>query len=249
MLDTGSLYDACHDLFSEYPQAVTTVNSDGTVRAMVVVVQDGDHCGFFALSQEQGRDESSYSLWAWPAGDITVITAEGTPAMPGMAAEVVTRGVPIPRDGSLFGWTFGGVVTAMIVVYSEYTDEHPEPGWAVMPLAGVSEDRWPPFAGQPLFGHWSWDQYRAGRIIALDRPIAETPNTVYWVDTKAMFGSDSCAVTGDITTPEGDTLRRGCYVYYEVLRAGKPVPSPEALLTCRGKIDLAPRLSGRSAQD
>jgi len=245
MVRTGSLHDACHELFSDYPQAVTTLDSDGTVRAMVILVQDGDHSGFFALTQEHGEDESSYSLWAWPAGDIIVISAEGATAEPDVVAEVVTRGIPIPRDGSLFGWASGGAVTALIVVYSEYTQEHPVPGWAVMPLAGVPEDQWPPFAGQPLSGHWSWEQYRAGLFIALDGLIAQTPDTVFWVDTKATLGSNICAVTADIKTPEGDTLRRGRYVYYEVLRAGKQVPSLETLLAREGKIDLAPRFSGR----
>lgn len=241
----SSPYDACCELFRDYPQAIMQVNPGGTVRAMVVLVQDGDRSRFFALSQDQGGEKSSYSLWAWPAGEIVVIPAEGTVATPSITTEVVTRGIPIPRDGSLFGWTFGGVVTALIVVYSEYTREHPEPGWAVMPLAGVPEDQWPPFVGQSFCRNWSWEQHRAGRIIALDRLIAETPDTVFWVDTKAVLGSDSCAVAGDIRSPEGDTLRRGRYLYYEILRAGKTIPSLETFLACQNRIDLSLRFSGQ----
>jgi len=36
-------------------------------------------------------------------------------------------------------------------------------------------------------------------------------------------------------------LQRGRYVYYQALRAGKPVPSLRVLLAATGKIDLAPR--------
>jgi hypothetical protein len=210
---------------------------------MVVAVQGGAHSGFFALLQDEGGDESSYLLWAWPAGDIIVVTAEDAVDVPAIATEVLTHGLPIPRDGSVFGWTFEGAITALIVVYSEYTHEHPVPGWAVMPLVGVPEEQWPPFAGQPLFGHWSWEEYRTGRIVDLDGLIAETPDTVFWADTREMLGSACCAVAADIRTPEGVALRRGRYVYYEALRAAKPVPSLEALLTCEGKIDLAPRFS------
>lgn len=247
MVRTGSLYDACQELFSDYPQAITVVNPGKTVRAMVMLVRGGAYSGFFALVQDRSGGESSYLLWAWPAGDIFVITAEDRAGVPDVAAEVIMRGLPIPRDGSVFGWTFEGVVTALIVVYSEYTHEHPVPGWAVMPLAGAPEEQWPPFTGKALFGDWSWEQYRTGRLLALDELIAETPETVFWADTRETLGSACCAVAADIRTPEGVTLRRGCYVYYEALRTAKPIPSLETLLSCEGKTDLAPRFSDRAA--
>jgi hypothetical protein len=89
-----------------------------------------------------------------------------------MTLNVVTCGVPMPRHGSLLGW--------------------------------------------------SW----------LDDLIAGTPGTVCWINTKAVLGSDCCAVARDITSPEGHTLRRGRYVYYEALRK---------LLAAADRADLASR--------
>jgi hypothetical protein len=241
MVHTNSLYEACHELFTGYPQAARTVNENGTVLSMVVMVQDGDHAGFYVLSQDQGNGEPSYCLWPWPAGDIVDITAESNMAVPDMAVDAVTRGVPIPRDGSLFGWAYGRVITALIVIYAESAPASSEPGWAVMPLAGTAEAQWPPFTGERLFGHWSWELCRAGRIISLDGFIAETPATIWWVDTTAVLGSNCCAIARDVTTSAGHTLRRGCYVYYQALRASKPIPCLEVLLRDPGKIDLASR--------
>jgi hypothetical protein len=154
----------------------------------------------------------------------------------------VTCGVPIPQDGSLFGWASGDVISALIVIYAEYSDEYPEPGWAVMPLTSASEEHWPPFTGERLFGNWSWEEYKSGNTISLDRAIAETPEAVYWVDTKDMLGSDCCAVARDISPRKGVLLRRGRYVYYEaLLQAGEHVPSLTELLTSPGALDLTPR--------
>ena len=240
MVHTNSLFQACREMFDSYPQAARTVNESGTVLSMVVMLQGGDHAGFYVLSQDGGKDRPTYLLWSWPAGDIVDIPAESTAAVPNMAVDAVARGVPIPRDGSLFGWVHEGVIAALIVIYAESAPSSSDPGWAVMPLAGTPETQWPPFTGEPLFGRWSWEQCRAGRIISLDGLIAETPDTVWWVDTKAVLDSNCCAIARDITTLEGHTLRRGCYVYYQALQAGKPIPLLNELLGAPDKIDLAP---------
>jgi hypothetical protein len=242
MLRTSSPYEACRALFARYPEAVGAVERNGTICSMVLMLPDGDDAGFFVLSHQRGESRSSYSLWSWPAGDVVDIDAdEGSTTMSGQVVNAVTRGVPIPRDGSLLGWTRGGEVTALIVIYARYTPAHPEPGWAVMPRAGTPEALWPSFTGGPLLGHWSWEQYQAGRIVSLERLIAAVPDTVIWVDTTAILGSNCCVVSHDITDPSGYTLRRGRYVDYEVLRAGKAVPTLKELLAGQDKIDLASR--------
>lgn len=95
-----------------------------------------------------------------------------------------------------------------------------------------------------LFGDWFWEHYRAGNLVCLGGLIAETPDTVFWVDTRAILGSGCCAVARDITSPDGYTLRRGRYVYHQALRADKPMPSLGELLADTEKIDLAPRFQG-----
>jgi hypothetical protein len=72
------------------------------------------------------------------------------------------------------------------------------------------------------------------------RLIAGTPATVFWANTKATLGTDSCLVTQDLESSQGYTLLRGIYVHYEVLRAGMPVPTLTVLLADGGKTDLAP---------
>lgn len=196
---------------------------------------------FFVLVQEIREGSPSYSLRPWGAAAVVDIEADDKAAASDVVMVVVTHGVPIPQDGSLFGWAPGDAVTALVAIYARCTPTSPEPSWAAMPLAGTPEMQWPPFAGEHLFGHWFWEYYRAGRVSLLDGLIAGAPDTVYWVDTKAVLGSDSCAVACDITSPAGPTLPCGRYVYYEALREGKRVPSLTELLADSSKIDLAPR--------
>lgn len=242
----SSLYDKCRELFAGYPLAVQPVNRSGTMRSMILMLQDGAYQGYFVLTHDFSQPRSVFWIWSWPAGAVVEIDADGTADVPDRAANAVTAGVPIPRDGSLFGWSSGGTITALVVIYTEYTPETPEPSWSVMPLAGLPEAQWPPFTGDPLLGHWTWEGGPPGSIVAIDELVAKSPDTVFWVDTKAVLGSDCCAVACDLTTPEGHTLRRGRYAYYQALQASKPVPSLNALLADPGRIDLAPRLE-RSA--
>ena len=246
MKHPSSLYDGCRELFVAYPLAVQPVNRGGTMRSMILMLQDGNHDGYYVLTHDFSRPGSVFWVWSWPAGDIAEIEADGTADIPHAAANAVAQGVPIPRDGSLFGWSPGGAITSLIVVYTEYTPATPEPSWSVMPLAGTHEEQWPSFTDDPLFGHWTWEGDLAGSIVSIDKLVAANPGVVFWVDTKAILASDCCAVARELAGPGGHTLRRGRYVYYQALQASKPVPSLGALLADPGKIDLAPRLE-RSA--
>lgn len=241
MIGTHPVYEACHELFADYPLASKNADQGGSVRSMILMLPDEDEAGYCVLACSYGEGEPTYSLWSWPDGDSVVIDTESDATVSEMAVKAVTRGVPIPRDGSLFGWAHGGAVTALIAIYAEYTSIYPEPGWAVMPLAGTPEALWPPFTGERLWGHWSWDENGANSIVSLDNLIAENPDTVCWVDTKITLGSDCCVVKRDISTSQGHVLQSGRYVYYKTLREGKALPSVQTLLTDADKIDLAPR--------
>ena len=142
----------------------------------------------------------------------------------------------------MLGWRSGASVSALIVVYSGFRLTYPAPNWAVLPLASIPEAQWPPFSGEDLFDHWSWDHYQAGRIVSLAGLVAGTTDTVFWVDTEAILGSNCCVVARDVASPEGYTLPQGRFVYYQALLARKPVPSLSALLADAGRVDLAPRL-------
>jgi hypothetical protein len=242
MIRTTSLDEACQELFAGYPLAARTVNNSGTIHSMVLMLVDSDDVRFFVLSYDCSAGTPVYSLYPWPTGDIVDIEADRSTPIPDVVMKAaVTRGVPLPRHGSIFGWTESEAITALVVIYTEYAPVRPLPRWTVMPLAGIPEPDWPPFTSKRLFGHWFWEYYRVGSIVSLDNLIAETPDTVFWVNTQKNLGSDCCAVARDVEGPEGHTLRRGRYVYSEALRSGKPIPSLTELLANTGKTDLAAR--------
>lgn len=240
MTGTDLLSKVCDGLFSDYPLAVTPDNESGAVRSMVLMSRDGDDAEFFVLSRDAREGRPSYSLRPWHMREPANAEIHASD-ISGVVLKVVTRGVPIPRHGSLFGWARGNDITALVAFYATYSSVSPEPHWAMMPLADSPPVSWPAFTDEPLFGYWFWDYYRAGAVSPLDDLIAGTPGAVFWVNTKAILGSDCCAVARDISTLEGHRLRRGRYVYYEALRAGKPVPSLRALLAAKDKADLASR--------
>jgi hypothetical protein len=168
------------------------------------------------------------------------IAADGG-EVPDLAADAVTRGVPIPRDGAMFGWICQEIVTALIVAYVRYTPDSPMPTWSVMPLVGIPEVQWPPFTSERFFGPWFWDHYRVGNIIYLGGLIAANPGAVFWADTYEVLGSDCCVVECDIKTGEGRILRSGKYLDAAALQAGAAMPSLTDLLADASKTDLAPR--------
>ena len=243
MICTSSLYEECRELFARYPLATYAADPRGkSGSSMILLLRDGDDARFFMLTHHSRGGTTSYSLRSLPAGDdIADIEADGRATVPDVVVDAVTRAVPIPQDGSLFGWTCDNVVTALVAVYASYMSASLEPNWATMPLAGIPEVEWPPFVGERLFGYWFWEHYRLGKVILLDDLIAETSHTVYWVEAKATLGSDICAVAHDVKNKEGLTLRQGLYVYHQALQAEKSLPPVSTLLADTSKIDLAPR--------
>lgn len=236
-----SLYESCRALFADYPLAAwADACGARRARSMVVMLQDEDQPRFFVLTQRRG-DGHDFTMSPWPVGTMTEITTDSDGEIPDPVRDAVRQGVPIPRDGSLFGWGDTAAITALVAVEAVYSPASPWPTWTVMPRAGIPEAGWPPFTREPMFGHWFWEHYRAGNIVSLSGPIAARPDTVFWVNTTAILGSDCCAVRRDVDVFHGRTLPRGCYAYYEVWQPGQAAPSLSALLEDVSKIDLAPR--------
>lgn len=240
-------YERCQRLFAEYPLAAETLDESGLVHSMVLLVVHGGDAIFFVLVADHTEGRPSFSLLPWHA-DGGMDIGPGDSAVPPVYVAALTHGVPVPRDGSLFGWVHQDAVTTLISVQAEYTPATPVPSWAVMPLASSPPVEWPPFTCNHLLGRWFWDYHRTGAIVSLDSLIAGTSDLVFWVDTRDTLGSGCYAVTQDIKDTEGHTLRHGRYVYYEVLLRAAPVPSLGKLLASPGKTDLGPRFQppGRS---
>jgi hypothetical protein len=239
MTGTDLLNEVCEGLFRDYPLAVTPSERSGVDRSIVLMFRDDYDIRFSVLSRGSREGQSFYSLRPWLAGEAANIEIHASDVSPEIM-KVVTRGVPIPRHGSLLGWARDTDIIALVAFYANYSPRSPDPYWAMMPRADIPQSSWPPFTGEPIFGCWFWEYYRAGNVSSLDDLIAGTPGAVFWINTKAVLGSDCCAVARDIKSPEGHTLRRGRYVYHEALRAGKPVPPLRTLLAA-DKADLASR--------
>ena len=240
MVPASRAYLACRYLFNEYPLAVSAVDHVPAMHTMALALRDGADVRFFALMRIRGKGRTDYTLSPWRARGAVEIAADGG-EVPELVANVVEQGIPIPRDGSLFGWACQEVVTALIVVYASYRPESPVPVWSVMPLVGTPESQWPPFSIERFFGRWFWKDHQAGNIVRLDGLISASSGIVFWLDTYRALGSDCCVVASDIKTPEGRILRRGRYLGAAALRAGATVPSLTKLLAAAGKTDLAPR--------
>ena len=250
MIQANSPAEACRELFACYPVATRVADRGGTIRTMVLMLRDGDDTRLFILSHERREDRPPYSLRRWRTTDSVDIAGDDDAAtISDTVMTVLTHGVPVPGDRSLFGWLQDDYVTALIPVYTTFAPRYPEPFWAVMPRVGIPETHWPPFTDEHLFGTWFWEYYLAGDLVSVDGLIAEVPGTVFWTDTKAILGSNSCAVAHDIKSPDGFTLERGRYVYYQALQAGRRVPSLRVLLADVGKTDLAPRFRRAADHD
>ncbi len=242
-------YERCHRLFAEYPLAAEAVDESRLVRSMVLLLADGADASFFMLITDRTEDLPSCSLFPWNA-DGGVDIGPGDVSVPSEYAAVLAQGIPVPRDGSLFGWVHQETVNTLISVQAEYTPATPVPFWTAMPLADSPAAEWPPFTREHLLGSWFWEYHRDGQIVSLDSLIADTSGQVFWVDTRDTLGSGCCVVGQDIKSTEGYTLRRGRYVYYEVLLAAEPVPALAKLLASPAKTDLGPRfqLWGQNGQ-
>lgn len=235
------LYEACDRLFKSYRLAVTSVNRLGSVRSMVLMDQDEGAGKFFILSRDASGYRPFYSVCSWQGGEVVDIDADTIGAVSSVIVSALTHGVPIPQHGSLWGSADSNFISALIAVYADHTPARLEPSWALMPFTDIPEVEWPSFAQERTLGHWFWEDYRSGKIIWLASLIAKVPHAVFWIDTNAILGSECCAVAREIRSPRGPILRRGRYVHYGALKAGKPVPSLSDLLTDKSKIDLAPR--------
>jgi hypothetical protein len=240
MVPASRAYLACRYLFNEYPLAVSAVDHVPGLHTIVLMLRDGGDVRFFVLMRIRGKSRTDYTLSPWRARSAVEIAADGDD-VPELVANVVEQGIPIPRDGSLFGWVCQEAVTALIVVYASYRPESPVPVWSVMPLVGTPESQWPPFSIERFFGRWFWKDHQAGNIVRLDGLISANPGIVFWLDTYRALGSDCCVVASDIKTSEGRILRRGRYLGAAALLAGTAVPALTELLAEARKTDLASR--------
>src|SRR5215471_17103347 len=119
MVPASRAYLACRYLFNEYPLAVSGVDHIPAMHTMVLMLCDGEQVRFFVLMRIRSRSRTDYTLSPWRATGAVEIAADGG-EVPELVANVVEQGIPVPRDGSLFGWAYQEIVTALIVIYARY---------------------------------------------------------------------------------------------------------------------------------
>jgi hypothetical protein len=174
VVPVGRVYLACRYLFNEYPLSVSAFDHVPSLHTMVLMLRDGEDVRFFALMRIRGNGRTDYTLSAWRAQGAVEIAADGG-EVPEAVANVIEQGIPIPRDGLLFGWAYQEIVTALIMVYASYRPDSPLPAWSVMPLLGTPESQWPPFSIERYFGRWFWKDYQAGNIVQFGQPRGRLP--------------------------------------------------------------------------
>jgi hypothetical protein len=237
----------CQQLFGRYPLAVTPKSADGGYRSMVLMNRAAGLASFFVLTQ---ASDDLFVIRSWNRRDgINQQIRPGEPVS-GVIHDVVTGGMPVPRDGALLGWVTDSQVTAMLAVHCRqpetWDDPVPVPEIRVMPMAGTSElMHWPPFAASPLDGGRLWEYVDRDQIVDIAPLISQNAGSAFWVpsaDRRSARHEEGCVVvTGNLPADEY-WLPAGVYMDHWTLREGIEPQAADGLLTLPGVVDLADKL-------
>lgn len=222
--------DRCRILFKEHDLAV---RRDQYASVMVITLGERQTYLLRQYSTKPGFTLSKRSYCGGEVMPLCEITPD-TISVPNWAEEVLTQGMPIPVNWSLLGWKVDGVVTAVIATFTSARDE-PDPTWLPIVRIGSDVSQWPQFVTDSYeeIGQWLWNGYNNGDLVSLAKLIADTSESVYWVEGEE---SSYLYVKHDVVY-EGITLPAGAYAFSERVKAGLQEPS-EAVL--EGRHDLAP---------
>lgn len=240
MTTTTTLYDTCEDLFARYPLAVRNVTEDGTVRSMTLVAPGARYS---VLVADTGQEVPFFTLGTWGPGPSADIERDGTLSDSGADVSAITEGTPLPRDGSMLGWTDRGRVGALILSWTAYSPEMAEPSWSLMLPVGPSAYPHLPIADRRPMGAWVWEGLAGGSVADLSGLIGESPGGAFWADLDPGDGNGSgcIVVPADVTDRAGLVLPAARYAFGLAAEDRARVPSLEALLADPAKVDLAPR--------
>jgi hypothetical protein len=230
-MSTETLYGTMTGMFGDYPEAVASVNTSGTIRTMhLAVPTTGGGAGFYTLwhltPPHQGP---SYGLYRWPAREPSkgLKVEPGTPATGKFAhvPRLLRTAVPLPRDGSVYGWLNHNTVTTWMVFYTRTDDHRNEPTWFPMHLESAKRRDWANTAGRDFWRYPFWAQLRAGQIVPLGPSIASAPGTFYWATPP---GGETLEAHGVVTAPfqsrDGWRVPAGRFIYDGALTSGMQVP-------------------------
>jgi len=252
---SAASFAACARLFVRYPLAVTPHPGVGGAgyRSMVLLNRAAfpagktGKTGFFVLTQV--RDDLFF-IRSWNRYD--GVDQEIRPGEPvtGIAGEVITGGMPVPRDGALLGWVSDSQVTAMLAVHCRQPEAWGGPAMIpeihVMPFAGSSELlHWPPFTASPFDDGRLWEYVEWGRIVDIVPLLTRRAGLAFWVpsaDRRSVRHGEGLVVVMDNLPADHYWLPAGVYMDHWTLREGIEAPPVGRLLGLPGVVDLAYRL-------
>ena len=226
--------------------------SGGGCRSIVLRHLGFDGSGYYVLTQDPA---DHFTLRPWDAGDgdgdgdghgECQQIRPGTP-VPVTSHQIITEGLPVPRDGALLGWVSDRQATALLSVY------HGRPGRRggvpqirVLAVAGSEPSRWPPFAASPLDDGRLWEYVERGEITDLAPLMTRNAGDASWVPSqnpaRAAQGH-GCVVVGRSLQAGDYWVPAGIYMDHWMLREGVPAPPAGHLLTLPGTTDLSRHLT------
>jgi hypothetical protein len=125
MTRARALDEVCSDLFAGYPLAITSFrHGNKIIESLVLMVLDGQDLYFFTLS----RPPDPPSLILWGDSNAKNVDPGGYPNDPDDIADTLTRGIPFPKHGSVFGWTPDDCISSLIAFYANPTPPDHLPG-------------------------------------------------------------------------------------------------------------------------
>ena len=250
ILPGAASFAACLRLFRSYPLAVNPCHSGGWQRSVVLRHRafeqpDAFGSGFFVLTQEQG-ERFTLRPWCADEGEAAAISV-GAP-VPAACHQVITEGMPVPRNGALLGWISDRQATVLLSVFhGDPRSQAPEsrvevPQVRVLALVGSDPIRWPPFTASPLDDGRLWEYVERGGIVDLAPLVVCNHGRASWVPSQhpgRAGQGHGCVVVARSLKADDYWVPAGIYMDHWMLREGVPAPPAAHLLTLPGTTDLS----------
>jgi len=157
--------------------------------------------------------------------------------------EILTEGMPVPRDGALLAWICDRQASVLLSAY------HGHPGGPqvrVLPLVGSEPLQWPAFTARPLDDGRLWEYLDRGDLVDLAPMLTQGEGNAFWVPSQnrdRAGQAHGCVVIGQSLAAEEFWLPAGVYMDHWMLREGVPAPPARHLLALPGTVDLSRRLA------
>jgi hypothetical protein len=266
-LPGAASFAACLRLFQSYPLAVNSLHpvdtGAGTAghsvrgqherdqvvvsrcaawrRSIVLWHRGAGGTGFSVLTQDPGDD---FALWTGQGQPMQCQRIRPGLPVPATSHQVITEGMPVPRDGALLGWVSDRQAAAMMTVFHGRPGEPGGPQLRVLALSGSQPEHWPPFSVSPLDDGRLWEYVERGQIVDLAPVIARSASGASWVPSqnpvRARDGH-GCVVVRHPMATEEYWVPAGVYMDHWMLREQVPPPPPSHLVSLPGTVDLGGR--------